>query len=326
MNNDESSDIELNNAQVNQEMSKGLHPRNLHNNGYDFPALVETFPALKDFVKPNKFGDQSVDFADPAAVKALNCALLLHHYGIAGWNVPKGYLCPPIPGRVDYIHHVADLLQSVGIGRGDKDVRMLDIGTGANGIYSLLAAKAYGWQCTASDIDPAALNNLAAIVDKNPSLMDQVQLRLQTEPSRIFNGIIKPNDQFDVSVCNPPFHASQHEAMKSNRRKVNSLAHSKNKSETPKTKSMNKPSPALNFGGVSSELWCEGGEIAFLKTMINESKTFGKQCRWFTTLVSKADNLKPVQWLLHDLQAKKVKVIDMQQGNKSTRILAWTFA
>jgi 23S rRNA (adenine1618-N6)-methyltransferase len=321
LNTDEPSPNQLNNVEVN----KGLHPRNLHNNGYDFPTLIATFPALKAFVKPNKFGDQSIDFADPSAVKALNCALLTHHYGIAAWDVPKGYLCPPIPGRVDYIHHVADLLESVGIGGGEKDVRLLDIGTGANGIYSLLAAKVYGWQCTGSDIDTAALRNVVAILDKNPSLIDRVELRQQTEPNRIFTGIVKSSEHFDVSVCNPPFHASEHEAMKSNRRKVNSLAHYKTKNDTTKTKVVRKPSPTLNFGGISSELWCEGGEIGFLKTMMNESKSFGKQCRWFTTLVSKADNLKPAQWLLHDLQAKKVKVIDMQQGNKSTRILAWTF-
>ena len=40
----------------------------------------------------------------------LNRAILMHHYGVKSWDIPAGYLCPPIPGRADYIHSVADLL------------------------------------------------------------------------------------------------------------------------------------------------------------------------------------------------------------------------
>ncbi len=39
---------------------------------------------------------------------------------------------------------------------------------------------------------------------------------------------------------------------------------------------------ALNFGGQQQELWCEGGEVAFIKKMIEESKGFAKQVMWFT--------------------------------------------
>lgn len=327
LNSNKLSNIELNNDGVNKNaISKGLHPRNLHNHGYDLLALIAAYPNLKTFVKPNRFGNLSIDFANPAAVKALNCALLTHHYGITGWDIPQGYLCPPIPGRVDYIHHVADLLEANGVECNSENVKMLDIGTGANGVYSILASQTYGWHCTASDIDKVAIANLCEIVDKNPCLMGRFDLRLQTEPSHIFKGIIKPQDHFDVSVCNPPFHASEFEAMKSNRRKVNSLAYSKNKTGASQAKGVNKPPAALNFGGQNSELWCEGGEMGFLRSMMTESKVFSGHCRWFTTLVSKADNLKPAQWLLHDLQAKKVKVIQMQQGNKTSRILAWTFS
>ena len=147
------------------------------------------FPALKKHVKPNKYGSESIDFADPAAVKALNSALLKHHYGVEGWNVPDGYLCPPIPGRVDYIHYAADLLSSAGIVASDsRPVRMLDIGTGANGIYSLLAAQVHGWQCTGTEIDPVALKNLAAVLDKNEVLKHMIDLRLQRDKRKIFGG------------------------------------------------------------------------------------------------------------------------------------------
>lgn len=185
-------------------MSKTLHPRNLHNNGYDFTALVAAHPVLKKHVKPNKYGDESIDFADAAAVKALNSALLKHHYGIEAWNVPEGYLCPPIPGRVDYIHYAADLLQSNGIVASDsRPVRMLDIGTGANGIYSLLAAQTYGWLCSGSEIDPVALKNLSAILDNNLELKHKIELRLQRDKRKIFDGVIKPGERFDFECMQP---------------------------------------------------------------------------------------------------------------------------
>ncbi|WP_334119252.1 23S rRNA (adenine(1618)-N(6))-methyltransferase RlmF [Limnobacter sp.] len=301
-------------------MNKAFHPKNLHNEGYDFTALASTYPALKKHVKPNKYGSESIDFADPAAVKALNSALLKHHYGIEGWNVPDGYLCPPIPGRVDYIHYVADLLSSVGIVASDsRPVRMLDIGTGANGIYSLLAAQVHGWQCTGTEIDQAAMKNLAAVLDKNEALKHLIDLRLQRDKRKIFDGVIKPGERFDLSVCNPPFHASQKEAMKSNQRKVNSLAF--NRGEKPAAKSQ----AALNFGGQKNELWCEGGESGFLQTMINESAQFGKQCKWFTTLISKAENVAPAKRLIRNVGARDVLEVEMEQGNKTTRIVAWTF-
>ena len=301
-------------------MSKSLHPRNLHNDGYDFTALTLTYPALKKHVRANKFGSDSIDFADPLAVKALNCALLKHHYGIEDWNVPEGYLCPPIPGRVDYIHYVADLLANSGIKASDsRQVKMLDIGTGANGIYSLLAARVYGWHCSGSEIDPVGLKNLSTVLDRNEDLKQLIDLRLQRDKRKIFEGVIKPGERFDLSVCNPPFHASQKEAMKSNQRKVNSLAF--NRGEKP----ANKTSASLNFGGQKNELWCEGGEIGFLQTMINESAQFSKQCRWFTTLVSKFENVAQAKWHMRNAGARDILEVEMEQGNKTTRIVAWSF-
>ena len=88
----------------------GFHPRNRHQGRYDVAALVEASPELGPFVLRTPGGALSIDFADPRAVKALNLALLTAHYGVRGWDIPEGYLCPPIPGRADYVHHLADLL------------------------------------------------------------------------------------------------------------------------------------------------------------------------------------------------------------------------
>lgn len=284
-----------------------LHQRNLHRVGYDFPVLVQAHSPLAQYVRPNAYGDDSIDFANPQAVKALNQALLKHYYGVAVWDIPKNYLCPPIPGRADYVHYLADLLGESGM---TQPVHMLDIGTGANLVYPLIAAHVYGWECVGVDIDAKALRNAQQIIEAN-GLQQQMSVRQQPKPESIFKGVILPGEQFTVTLCNPPFHASAAEALAGTQRKWRGLG--------------KKPPQALNFGGQSNELFCEGGEAAFLTTMINESKLFAKQCVWFTTLVSKASNLPLVYRQLKKVQAVKVKTVEMAQGQKQSRFVAWTF-
>jgi 23S rRNA (adenine1618-N6)-methyltransferase len=294
------------------EKSKSLHTRNIHKNGYDFPLLIKSCPPLNQYVDKNTHGNLSIDFANPEAVKALNAALLNHHYGVKGWDIPDGALCPPIPGRVDYIHYVADLLAE------SNNVKLLDIGTGANGIYPLLACKTYGWQCVGSDINAGSLKNVASIITNNADLKDQFILRHQADKNHFFEGIIQPREFFDVTVCNPPFHASEEDALKGSQRKVNNLA--RNRGENSDIKNTE-----LNFGGLEAELWCKGGEALFLKKMIKESKQFATQVGWFTSLVSKGENIKPLVKLIHKSGATDVREIEMIQGNKITRVLAWRF-
>ncbi|KIN14474.1 23S rRNA (adenine(1618)-N(6))-methyltransferase RlmF [Halomonas sp. KHS3] len=295
---------------------KGLHPKNLHNQGYDFPALVKSHPALAPHVKANAYGDLSIDFAVPLAVKTLNAALLSRYYDIVDWDIPEGALCPPIPGRADYIHYMADL---IGLGHEQSSIKLLDIGTGANGIYPLLACQIYGWQCVGSDINTQSLENVATIITNNPTLKDRFTLRTQHDKNHIFEGIIQAGEFFDVSVCNPPFHASLDEALKGSQLKLNNLARSRGEQKA-KAKS-----PTLNFGGLEAELWCKGGEQLFLKKLIRESQVYSTQCRWFSSLVSKADNVKPAKKLIRKLGAVDSREIEMKQGNKVTRVLAWTF-
>lgn len=305
---------------LEQRESKSLHPNNVHNHGYDFDALIQSYPDLAPFVKPNKYGNDSIEFSNAKAVKALNSALLKHHYNIEAWDIPDGFLCPPIPGRVDYIHTVADLLK--GSIDKNKPTKLLDIGTGANGIYALLACQVYGWHCTATDVNPLALENVTTIVGNNPELKGDLSVRLQQDKTHIFEGIIQADDYFDVSVCNPPFHGSLAGALSSNQKKRDNLAKNRNQKVTHKTRQDPK---GLNFGGLGAELWCDGGERAFLRTMITESQDYAKQCRWFTTLVSRTEYLEIAQTLLSETKVTEVRELEMHQGNKITRILAWTF-
>jgi 23S rRNA (adenine1618-N6)-methyltransferase len=292
-----------------------LHPRNKHRERYDFKALVKSNPELKAFVKVNQYDDESIDFFDPVAVKNLNKALLKHFYNIDFWDIPKNYLCPPIPGRADYLHYVADLLaldNNHTIPRGPH-VNCLDVGVGANCIYPIIGTREYGWSFVGADVDALSIASATKIVKENPVLNAQIELRSQPNPRRVFQGIIKEGEYFDVTICNPPFHASAAEAQAGTLRKLSNL----------KRKKITKP--VLNFAGKSNELWCEGGEERFVTDMIRESKLFGNSCLWFTTLISKQYNLKSALDTINDVGAAEVKTIPMSQGNKSSRIVAWTF-
>lgn len=295
-----------------KEEKKQLHPRNKHRSRYDFSLLVKSCPDLRDFVLINPYGDESIDFADPRAVKMLNKALLAQYYRIKYWAIPENYLCPPIPGRADYIHYLADLLgeSNNGVIPTGKSVKVLDIGTGANCIYPIIGHQEYGWAFVGSDIDRGAVQSAENIISANEDLRGTIQIRLQRDPRHIFEGIIKPGESFNLSLCNPPFHASAAEAAAGTQRKLRNLG---------------KPKNILNFGGQHVELWCEGGELGFIHTMIEESQKFSRQCRWFTTLVSKSSNLPFVYGYLERAGALNVQTIEMAQGQKVSRFVAWSF-
>ena len=287
-----------------------LHPRNQHSQGYDFVRLVAQTPELEPFTISNPVGQTTIDFQNVNAVRMLNRALLKTHYNVAFWDIPAGYLCPPIPGRVDYIHYLADLLASSNnreIPRGPH-IKALDIGTGASLVYPLTGQSEYGWHFTGVDIDGGALKSAKQICELNKL---KITLRRQNKPENTFQGVIKANDFFHVTMCNPPFHSSMEQANKGTQRKWANLGKGHSKK--------------LNFGGQNAELWCPGGEIKFIASMVEQSMQFADQCLWFTSLVSKKDNLQPLNRILKKARVTDYKVVEMAQGQKISRFIAWTY-
>ncbi|GAB2890643.1 23S rRNA (adenine(1618)-N(6))-methyltransferase RlmF [Uliginosibacterium flavum] len=296
-------------------VKNGLHPRNLHRERYDFPALIASHPALAAFVLTNAYGDASIDFADPASVKMLNSALLAHFYGIKHWDIPPGYLCPPIPGRADYLHNIADLLAESNGGEiplGDT-VRGLDVGVGANAIYPMLGRAIYGWQFVGTEIDPVAVKNAEKIFADNACLAGGLETYSHAYPEDILQTAVRASEYFDFTLCNPPFHASAEESAAGSQRKLRNIG----KAVTEK--------PLLNFEGQSHELWCEGGEVEFIRQMIRQSRPLAHQCLWFSTLVSKLDNLPMIYAEIERVGARNMRTLDMAQGQKISRAVAWSF-
>lgn len=291
-----------------------LHPRNQHRVPYDFADLVACHPALGKHIVQTPRGETSIDFADATAVRELNAALLSRFYHVDRWEIPDGYLCPPVPSRADYIHNVADLLAADNVGhipRG-RSVRMLDIGVGANAIYSILARTIYGWSCVGSEIDASALENARRIFQLNPSLEGGFEGRLQLRPEAVLDDLVFADERFDLCVCNPPFHSSAAEARAGTQRKWRNLGR-------PQT------GEDLNFSGRHHELWCQGGEQAFIRAMIRQSRPLAEHCLWFSSLVSRRENLRIIEAELDRQQAETVRIIEMLQGQKTSRIVTWTF-
>lgn len=310
----------------------GLHPRNRHQGRYDFAQLTRHCPELSAFVRPTPGGEASIDFSDPDAVRALNRALLKVQYGIAHWDIPAGYLCPPIPGRADYLHGLADLLAETNGGEVPRgpSVRALDIGVGANCIYPLLGHSDYGWRFVGAEVDQVALRAAAAIVRANPGLGEAIELRHQPGRGHIFAGVLREGERFDLTLCNPPFHASAADAARGSRRKLRNLGKA-----APATRSAPagvgaraktvRSAPSLNFGGQATELWCTGGEASFVRRMIRESVGVAGQVLWFSSLVSKSEHLADVHRQLQKVGALAVREVAMAQGAKQSRFVAWTF-
>lgn len=280
---------------------KNFHSRSKHNEEYDLKALCKVNPHLLPFIV-TKYNKQTVDFSSSEAVRQLNKALLFLHYGYNYWEFPKQNLCPPIPGRVDYIHHLADLIE------GEKDVKVLDIGTGATCIYPLLGIAVYNWQFVATDIDKKALDNAKVIIERN-NLSKQVQFRKQVFPEHVLNGVVKIGETFTLTMCNPPFHKSKREAMEANARKTKNLGLEQER----------------NFAGTRKELWTKGGEHHFLNTYLYESSKRKNLSKWFTSLVAKVKTVETLMSSAEKLGAEEFKVIEMSQGNKVTRMIAWRF-
>lgn len=287
-----------------------MHPNNLHNASYNFEALCKTHPSLQEFVHTSSFGKETIDFATPDAVLHLNKALLKQHYQITDWNIPEGYLCPPIPSRADYLYYLNDLLQE---NKPSHPIHILDVGTGANCIYALLAARLFNWNVVGCDIDATAVTAAQNNILATEGLSEKIEIRHQPNNADIFKGIILPNEFYHATICNPPFYASEEEANKGTLRKLKKLNPEKSVLELER-----------NFNGRPNELWCNGGEALFIKRMVKQSIQFKDQVGWFTTLVSKSETLPKLYKLLNKIGATH-KTLEMQHGNKITRVVAWRF-
>ena len=282
-----------------------MHPKNPFNTNYNFNQLINAVPELKECIVPGKFSRKSIDFSDSKSVYLLNKSLLKWRFNL-NWTLKEGHLCPAVPGRLDYLLHVEELIPEI---EGRRS-RMLDIGTGASLIYPLLATAAFNWECVGTEIDKEAISYAKGLIRMN-SNMRGTKIRRQEFKSQLLQGIMEKEDQFDVLVCNPPFFKTKSEAFAANAKKNKNLHGNEH--------------VAHNFGGSANELWYKGGEMAFLKKLASESVQYQNQIQWFTCLVSKKENLRTFKRFIRKGNPSDIRVITMNQGNKTSQCIAWTF-
>jgi len=290
-----------------------MHAQNPYSGRYDLKRFATHHQKLQDHILLNPSGEETIDFSNSTAVYALNKAILLADFNIENYELPMGYLIPPIPGRLEYLLYVREFLsEQFNIDTNTK-LRGLDIGTGANGIYCILGLQHFNWTMVGAECDANSVEIAKANMQHTKSLKNKIEIRHQENKSFLFKNIIKKDEQFDFTVCNPPFHTSQEEAFRGSQRKINNLGREFDKNEI-----------ALNFEGQANELWCNGGEALFIKRLIKESVFYKTQVTVFSTLVSKSASLSPIKKQLTKAKAN-FEVLAMDLGNKKSRIVLWWF-
>jgi len=274
-------------------INANLHNRNIYkNNPPNFVLLAKKYDYFGEHVMPFEHGDNFFSFKKVDSLIALTRVLLEHDFGIK-WNMPNKFLCPPVTQRLNYILWVEDLLKDSEM---NQKTCGLDIGTGASLIFPLLGYAQCNWDFVASDIVDESLESAKENIRRN-KLEQHISVRKSS--GGIFKGVIRKEDAYGFTICNPPFFSKIEEGQKNPRRSTE---------------------------GIKEELICPGGEVAFVKQMIDESKEFGSQVGWFTTMLGKKKSLLPLQKYLQEKFKGKCKMTEttFSQGKQSRWGLAWT--
>ena len=290
-----------------------MHAQNPYAERYDLKRLANAHSPLEEHIVLNPSGQQTIDCTVSDAVYELNKAMLLADYKLGDYHLPKGYLIPPVPGRLEYLLHLRDFISEKLKVDKAAQLRGLDIGAGANGIYCILGVQHFNWSMIGAESDAVAVKTASENMLLTNTLKDKIEIRHQENKSFLFKNIIKTDEQFDFSVCNPPFHTSKEDAFRGSQRKINNLGREFDKKEV-----------TLNFEGQANELWCNGGEALFIKRLIKESLGFKSQVKVFSSLVSKSDTLATIEKQLKKAKANH-QIMPMDLGNKKSRIVVWWF-
>ncbi|KAL3666227.1 hypothetical protein V7S43_009012 [Phytophthora oleae] len=285
------------------------HHRNRYkDNPPDFYALGQQYPEFKQYLR--NVDDikcrASLAWDDPFAVRELTKTLLLHDFGLE-WDIPINRLCPPLPNRLNYLHWIEDLIAPANwseVAASEKKsndaVSGIDVGTGANCIYALLAATMNKWKFIATEIDAESYecakenvtrNHLEKLISVKRTHTNNLLLEpLQNEP---------PDLKFHFVMCNPPFFDSMSEA---------------------------DTNPDSSCMGSVNEMVFPGGEVAFIGNMIMESEQLQNRVLWFTSMVGKKSSLRKLLALLRGAKVQSTRTTEFFQGRTKRWGIAWTFS
>ncbi|KAE8375975.1 DUF890 domain protein [Aspergillus bertholletiae] len=279
---------------------------NIYKDDVDFATLALQSPEFAKYLKPNN----QLDFSDPDAVRQLSKSLLQRDFGL-NVHIPENRLCPPVPNRLNYILWLQSLLDTTGYEYRDdydpdRNVVGLDIGTGCCSIYPLLGCSLRPqWNFVATDIDDDNIRTSQEAVSGN-KLESRIRI-VKADPSGDLISFDKLEvERLDFTMCNPPFYTSREELV---------------------TSALTKERPPFSAcTGAEVEMVTQGGEVAFVSRMIEESLSLRQKVLWYTSMLGKLSSVSILVEKLIGHGNHNYAVTEFVQGSKTRRwAIAWSW-
>ncbi|KAI0889499.1 uncharacterized protein GGS22DRAFT_176810 [Annulohypoxylon maeteangense] len=280
--------------------------KNLYLEEPDFFLLGQRDPEFRTVLERGSY----LDFANPKSVMQLTKTLLKLDFGLLV-DLPTDRLCPPVPNRHNYILWLKDLIDSscplsLDSNEPARKVTGLDVGTGASLIYPLLGCvQRPSWSFIATDVDSKSL-----AYARNNAQLNSMSPRIRVVNRNITDCLI-PLVEFglesiDFVMVNPPFYTSKTE--------LEDLASQKSRP----------PNSACT--GAPIEMVCAGGEVGFVRRIIDESLVLREKVQWYTAMLGKQSSLEVLISILKTHGVTNYAVNAFVQGKKTRRwAIGWSF-
>lgn len=293
-------------------LNKKMHPRNPYKTPPSFKDLALKNEEFRKNAKIEISGKVSIDFKNAESLRALTRALLKEDWGL-DIVLPPEYLVPTLPLRLNYILWLEDLVSALKIIDSGSPIYGIDIGTGASCIYPLLAAKKNGWHMLGVEKDEKCFKHAQENVERN-NLESLIKIRKNDGESiivpSILNDVFGPEPNvFHFTMCNPPFYASEEELEK-----------------TSKSRSTNHPRPPPHNARTGSphEVVVDGGEVAFIFKMIDESFEVRDKIQIFSTMLGHKSSFSKILKYLKEKDIQEIASTEFCQGHVTRWGLAWS--
>lgn len=138
-------------------------------------------------------------------------------------------------------------------------------------------------------------------------LEDRVQIVAKTKDDAYILPLNEGSvDKVDFTMTNPPFYESEADLIKSAKKKASP------------------PNSACT--GAPVEMVVEGGEVAFVGRLLQESLFFRNRVQWYTAMFGKLSSLQEFIGKLRERGIDNYAVTEFVQGNKTKRwAVGWSF-
>jgi len=188
-------------------------------------------------------------------------------------------------------------------------------------------AKLNEWSFYASDVDPVVLQQAEENVRRN-SLEGRIHLVLANLVGDVFKPIVEAagsGAEFAFTMCNPPFFDPEEcgEKFPVYSNGTGSVTNARDSRHVDR-----RGAPWSTTEARPREVSTQGGEVDFVRRIIQESVVHRDRIRIFTTMIGRRASWWPVSKMLDDLdgQVKQRQLYSLSQGRTQRWVVAWTFA